>query len=264
MTPPWPFPAGTPIPDDIRERGWLADLAEPTDPALAEFIRLQIELESTPRRERTKAQFKRQNELTETHRVRWAGPMANQVLDFHFRGGFIQRVVTRWKMFFEHGAQWSLRHPIRDLILLGQPGISDGITAGTDHEAFPDSNHPGWKSLQPFFQNLESLDLDGMDLSEVEETVLLEQSMPRLRRLVVREIRPTLVAVLVKSGLWNHLTHLEASRQTQETGLRWLCRQVGQDQGQGPRIKLALVGLESVGAMIATSRHAPRFDLRFP
>jgi len=262
MTSEWPFPPGFSIPAADADRLMIADILEGTDPAWAEFIRLQIEIANTPRRFLAKAQLKQESDLVHSHGPRWAGPLANQVVDYHFSRGFLNRVICRPESLMAHGESWLDRHPIRDLTL-----VPDLVKQQTSSVHVLSVNDSGPQLPQdffdhPIFRSLEGLDLSDIPMGNPQWTLFVRSEYPNLKRLVVTEIPPPLAEALVSPATWEKLTHLQATRQTDPKGIQIICRAVAARPDKGPRISLSMVGLGKAQEMILASPWAKRFTFR--
>jgi uncharacterized protein (TIGR02996 family) len=182
-------------PDDDSPRliyaDWLDDQGDQNSRALAEFIRLQIELEHPPEEGPHLWEMRRREaELLRSYRGEWVGPLREQVLGEEFRRGFVETVTLAPEHFLDRAEEIMALAPVRRLRLTGT--VLRRV-APVDHE---------------------SLLLRIADSPHLRQLVLLRLQMP----LSVRAAR-----ALAESPHLSHLDELEVQcQELTEAGLRAL------------------------------------------
>lgn len=181
----------------------LDEIGGDVNRAQAEFIRLQIRLESDgadlPNREKLHA---RASALLKRYRRKWEGPVwVEGVTDVEFRRGFVDSLTTTADVFVRCGAEWWNTHPIPKVRLEEVRGSVERVVAaphldnvrdlwladefrGRDLRPLAQSLRPGGAGRFPALETLhiggwtedEDFDWDGV-------SALAACHMPRLREL---------------------------------------------------------------------------------
>ncbi len=251
------------MPPGDADRLLIADVLESVDPARAEFIRLQIEIENTPRRLLNKSYLKIQSDLVLHHGARWAGPLAGQVLDYHFSKGFLHRVLCRPVSMLAHGELWLQRHPIRDVTLVREVlQLQSGVQA-LAQAPLNNSDLTVEFFDHPLLHGAECLDLGDFPLSDQQWSQFFgNSSPPKVQTLVVSQMTRVLAQLLTRNLIWQRLSRLRVSGEADLEAVQLLCRAVAASKGQGPRILLKPLRLPAVQEMIQKSDWASRFSFR--
>jgi uncharacterized protein (TIGR02996 family) len=184
---------------------WLEEQGDPDSRALAEFIRVQMELEQ-PRKEgpRLWALKQREADLLRAHRVAWVGSLREQVWGEEFRRGFVETVTLAPEHFLERAETVLALAPVRRLRLTGTAGQSD---LAIDHQALLGkiAASPHLRQLiglrlemplsasaaraladSPHLSELTELEIHSPELTEASLRALLDSPAFRLRRLLLQ------------------------------------------------------------------------------
>jgi uncharacterized protein (TIGR02996 family) len=128
-------------PDEDTPRLALADWFQENDqPERAEFVRLQCEAaRKRPATRRRTELLDRAEGLVAEHEADWLGALADRLIDWEFRRGFLHRARMTVSSFLAHGEELFRREPVGSLELVdeaGEPLAEDAIRAAVAHPAF--------------------------------------------------------------------------------------------------------------------------------
>jgi uncharacterized protein (TIGR02996 family) len=117
-------------PREDAPRLGLADWLIARDDPRGEFIRAQIERARLgPTAAEADRLARRERELLARHEAEWVGPLANGLLGWRFRRGFIEEVTLDAEFLLAHAEDLFAAAPIESLIVHEAGGVSEELAA---------------------------------------------------------------------------------------------------------------------------------------
>jgi uncharacterized protein (TIGR02996 family) len=157
---------------------WLGERGNPSDGALADFIRTQVELYSLsdddPRRPRLEDQ---EHELLSRNESHWLGNWPRYLPHWRFERGFLSEIQTDTSTLVEYGADLFTRHPITRLLLQPEdayePGPAEEVGAANWLSRLTSLRLDGWHmhvaAAEPILTSSRLTGLSELDAAQIED-----------------------------------------------------------------------------------------------